>query len=305
VFDENQLREMGHPQRHELMRMLAAIENADPAAHDASPRRRMFVLTLIVVCCVVLAAWIGVLAATLPGDYRSGGWRGAWVGFDVALLAAFAVTGWAAWRRRQVLIICLVVLATLLCCDAWFDVVLDARTSGFELSVLSAVFVELPLATLAILGARRLLRLSLAVIRRYEGQTGEAPSLRQAKLVGGSPGSSLGDLFLEADARPDGRAGLRSGPRGGPRPESRGGPRPRAADHGDRGGSSLGGASDHGDSGEAGEAGETAAAAEHGMAGTGPGGPGSGGSGHRSTEPGLYLAHLDADVPARAADDVD
>ena len=56
---------------------------------------------------------------------------GAWVGFDLALLVAFAATGWAAWRRRQVLIICLVVLATLLCCDAWFDVVLDLRTSGF------------------------------------------------------------------------------------------------------------------------------------------------------------------------------
>jgi hypothetical protein len=38
------------------------------------------------------------------------------------------------FRRRQVPIICLVVLATLLCCDAWFDVVLDARTAGFELS---------------------------------------------------------------------------------------------------------------------------------------------------------------------------
>jgi hypothetical protein len=55
-----------------------------------------------------------------------------------------------------VLIICLVVLATLLCCDAWFDVALDARTAGFELSLLSAVVVELPLAALAGWGARRL-----------------------------------------------------------------------------------------------------------------------------------------------------
>ena len=131
---------------------------------------------MIIVCCVVLAAWIGVLAVTLPRYYRSGGWRGAWVGFDLALLTAFAVTGWAAWRRRQVLIICLVVLATLLCCDAWFDVVLDARTNGFELSLLTALFVELPLAGLAVLGARRLLRLSIAVIRRYEGETGGSPA---------------------------------------------------------------------------------------------------------------------------------
>ena len=247
MFDEDQLREMSHPARHELMRMLAAIENADPAAHDTSPRRRALVLAMIVVCCVVLAAWIGVLVVTLPRTYRSGGWRGAWVGFDVALLAAFAVTGWAAWRRRQVLIICLVVLATLLCCDAWFDVVLDVRTSGFGLSVLSAVCIELPLAGLAILGARRLLRLSLAVIRRYEGETGEIPGLRQAKIVGGSPGSSLSGLFTEGDARGPGRGAARSAARA----SARGGSWPRpAADHGDRAGPSLGAASDHGDAGE-------------------------------------------------------
>jgi hypothetical protein len=261
VFDEDQLREMSHADRHKLMRVLAALEHADPDAEHAGPRRRAIVLAVILVCCVVLAAWIGILAVTLPRYYRSGGWRGAWVGFDLALLATFAVTGWAAWRRRQVLIICLVVLATLLCCDAWFDVVLDARTSGFMLSVLSAVFIELPLASLAILGARRLLRLSMALIRRYEGETGETPSLRQGKIVGGTGGPYLSDLFTEGDApgaaraegrgggtRPEARGGAWSEARGGTRSEARGGSRPRAAaDHGDRAGPSLGGASDHGD----------------------------------------------------------
>jgi hypothetical protein len=211
VFDEDQLREMSHSERHRLMRALAAAEHADPGADHVSRRRRAIALTVIIVCCVVLAVWIGVLAVTLPRYYRSGGWRGAWVGFDLALLTAFAVTGWAAWRRRQVLIICLVVLATLLCCDAWFDVLLDARTKGFELSLLSAVFIELPLAGLAILGARRLLRLSISVVRRYEGETGDAPSLRQAKIIGGSPGSHLSDLFNEPGARPGPRRSLRAG----------------------------------------------------------------------------------------------
>jgi hypothetical protein len=40
----------------------------------------------------------------------------------------------------------------LLCCDAWFDVVLDSHTRGFEVSLLSALLVELPLAVLAIAG---------------------------------------------------------------------------------------------------------------------------------------------------------
>ena len=43
---------------------------------------------------------------------------------------------------------CLVVLATLLLCDAWFDVTLDVRTSGFLFSLLSALLIEIPLAAL-------------------------------------------------------------------------------------------------------------------------------------------------------------
>lgn len=244
VFDEDQLREMSHSERHRLMRALAAVENADPSADQVSSRRRAIALAVIIVCCVVLAAWIGVLAVTLPRYYRSGGWRGAWVGFDFVLLTAFAVTGWAAWRRRQVLIICLVVLATLLCCDAWFDVLLDARTKGFELSLLSALFIELPLAALAIVGARRLLHMSIAVVRRYEGEIGDAPSLRQATIIGGSPSSHLSDLFTEPCLQPRPKRGR------GPASASASG----ASDHGDDdyGGADYGGAdyggADFGDS---------------------------------------------------------
>jgi hypothetical protein len=233
VFDEDQLRQMSHGERHRLMRALAAAENDDPSADQVSSRRRAIVLAVIIVCCVVLAAWIGVLAVTLPRYYRAGGWRGAWVGFDVVLLAAFALTGWAAWRRRQVLIICLVVLATLLCCDAWFDVLLDARTRGFELSLLTALFIELPLAGLAILGARRLLHMSIAVVRRYEGESGDPPSLRQAKIIGGRPSSHLSDLFSEACPQP--------GSKRSPGPASASAP--GASDHGD----GDYGRADHGD----------------------------------------------------------
>ncbi|MGH3274483.1 MAG: hypothetical protein ACRDNZ_09230 [Streptosporangiaceae bacterium] len=217
MFDEDQLREMSHAERLRVMRALAALENQDPSPGTVSSRRRVVVLSVIVVCCIVLAAWIGVLAVTLPRYYRSGEWRGAWVGFDMALLVAFTITGWAAWRRRQILVICLVVLATLLCCDAWFDVMLDTRTRGFELSLLTALFIELPLAALAIYGARRLLHLSAAVVRRYEGETGPPPSLRQARIIGGSPGAPLSDLFQESSPPPGEKANpapasLRPGP---------------------------------------------------------------------------------------------
>jgi hypothetical protein len=168
-----------------------------------SERRRAIALTIIIGCCVVLAVWTAVLALTLPRYYRAGGWRGAWVGFDFALLLAFAATGWAAWRRRQVLIVCLIVLATLLCCDAWFDVVLDAHTSGFELSLLSAVLIELPLAAFAILTARRLLRMTMGIIGAPGTPAGQLPRLRQVPLLGLGPADRLRDLLPESA---DGRA---------------------------------------------------------------------------------------------------
>jgi hypothetical protein len=197
MIDQEDLRRMSPQERLELRRALAELDHMDRPPDGGSDRRRAILLIVIIACCIGLAAWTGLLAVSLPRYYRAGGWRGAWVGFDIALLCAFVVTGWASWRRRQILIICLVVLATLLCCDAWFDVVLDARTAGFQLSLLSAILVELPLAALAILGARRLLRMTNAVVRRYQGLTGPVPRLRNIPLVGVGPGRPLHDLLAE------------------------------------------------------------------------------------------------------------
>jgi hypothetical protein len=61
-----------------------------------------------------------------------------------------------------VLILLLMLTGTMLCCDAWFDVGTSLATSGLWISVLSAVFAELPLAFLAFAGARRLLRATVA-----------------------------------------------------------------------------------------------------------------------------------------------
>lgn len=200
MFDEEQLRRMSPQERLELRQALTRLDGPElRGGKRLTDRQRAMLLTFIVACCVILAAWTGLLAATLPRYYRAGGWRGAWVGFDIALLLAFAATGWAAWRRRQILIVCLVVLATLLCCDAWFDVVLDARTSGFVFSLLSAIVIELPLAALAILGARRLLRMTNAVMLRYRGESGKVPRLRKIPLIGVGPGRPLSDLLAEPE----------------------------------------------------------------------------------------------------------
>jgi hypothetical protein len=196
VINVDELRQMSPAERAELACALADLdatpaEQAGPGAPGepglrteselaGSPRTRFFALVAIIGCCLVLAAWIGVLAVTLPRYYRSGDWRGAWVGFDAGLLVTFAVTAWAGWRHRQLVIACLVVLATLLCCDAWFDVTLDLRTSDFLVSLLMALCVELPLAALALIAARRLIRLNV----RAAARTGRVPPLWKIPLYG-------------------------------------------------------------------------------------------------------------------------
>ena len=197
MLDERELRRMSPQERLSLRQRLAALDERDLPASEEGEGRRKLLLVAIILCCVVLAIWIGVLAVTLPRYYRAGGWRGAWVGFDLAELAAFIVTGWAAWRRRQILIICLVVLATLLCCDAWFDVVLDAHTKGFLFSLLSALLVELPLAAVAIYLARRLVRTTQAVMLRSQGVCGPVPGLWTMPMVAVHPRRPFSDVLGE------------------------------------------------------------------------------------------------------------
>jgi hypothetical protein len=192
VIDEAELRRMTRKERAGLMRVLCAMD-MPRLVTSGDPRRRRRFLVATIVCCVVLAAWIGVLAVTLPRYYRAGDWRGAWVGFDAAELIAFAVTAWAAWRGRQMLIMSLIVLATLLLADAWFDVTLDARTSGFLFSLLSALLIEIPLAVIAIMSARRLLRLTIDRIREHEGLPGPVPPLWRIPLYGYVEGGVLRD----------------------------------------------------------------------------------------------------------------
>ena len=125
-----------------------------------------------------------VLLFTLHRSFHSHYWRAAWVGFDFVLLFGFAATGWAFWRGRQIVIACLVVTGTLLCCDAWFDVILDLGTSGQWQSIASALIVELPIAFLMFAAARRLIRLS-AVVAVSKSADGEPPpSLWRTALVG-------------------------------------------------------------------------------------------------------------------------
>lgn len=182
MIDEAELRRMTPDERRQLAHALAAMDLPHPMMDPRVQRRRRFGLLIMMTCCVVLAAWIAILILTLPGRYTSTDWRTVWVGLDIAELAGFAATGWAAWHQRQVVIFFMIVTGTLLVCDAWFDVALDYGTSDFVTSIVSAVLVELPLAFFLFAAARRLVRVTIQTLMQLAGIAGPVPPLWQVPL---------------------------------------------------------------------------------------------------------------------------
>jgi hypothetical protein len=182
VINEADLREMSPRERRRLAHSLAAIDYPQPLLSIYLARGRRLGVLASIVACIVLVGWIIVLALTLRRSFHAEHWKFAWVGFDVILLAAFAATGWAFWRGRQIVIACLVVTGTLLCCDAWFDVVLDSGTSDVWGSVASALLVELPIAFLMFNAARRLIRLSAVVAVSESGDSSDCDNLPEDAL---------------------------------------------------------------------------------------------------------------------------
>ncbi|MFI6046712.1 helix-turn-helix domain-containing protein [Nocardia sp. NPDC051321] len=106
---------------------------------------------------VVLVPWILFVIRALPDGYTTDQWRLAWVGFDVLLLAGLGASAWLGFRRRRAAVPVLIATAALLCCDAWFDVVLDWSSDDRWGSLLLAVGAEIPLGLFLILRARHIL----------------------------------------------------------------------------------------------------------------------------------------------------
>ena len=184
MITEADLRELSPGERRQLARSLAVIDYPHPLLELNLRRGRKIGLLFSIIACTVLVGWIIVLVLTLNRDYTATHWRLAWVGFDVVLLAAFAATGWAFWRGRQIVIAFLLITATLLCCDAWFDVILDLGSSGVWVSIVSAIIVEIPLALLMFNASRRLIRLSALVAMSEAGDAEPVPPLWRIPLLG-------------------------------------------------------------------------------------------------------------------------
>jgi hypothetical protein len=99
---------------------------------------------------VLLVPWTVWLGETLPTRHVSEHWDLAWAGFDVALAGALSLTALCALRGSPWLIGAATTAATLLVCDAWFDVLTSASGRQLAQALAEALLAELPLAGVCI-----------------------------------------------------------------------------------------------------------------------------------------------------------
>lgn len=140
-------------------------------------------------CAVVLIPWTGLLFATLPAHYGANHWRFAWGGFDVGLGLALATTAMLVLRRSPFAEITATATATLLVCDAWFDVLTSRGTSDVAQAIASAVLIELPIAGVCFWMAANLAH-AVEVARPFLQSAGF--TIANGKLVPPSPTSDPG-----------------------------------------------------------------------------------------------------------------
>jgi hypothetical protein len=117
--------------------------------------RHPWVAPLFAAIALGLVPWTLYLGATLPARHvQQNFYNVAWAGFDVALAAAIVATAvGVAWQRLWVQGVA-ACAATLLVCDAWFDV-LSSNPGAYRLQAfLLAGFAELPTAAFCIYIAR-------------------------------------------------------------------------------------------------------------------------------------------------------
>jgi hypothetical protein len=103
---------------------------------------------LLALAAIGLVPWTLWLTFSLPSRHVTDDYDLAWVGFDIALAAAFGATAWATLRVSQWLVPLAAVTGTMLVCDAWFDIVTSSGGGDRLQAILEAVFAELPLAAL-------------------------------------------------------------------------------------------------------------------------------------------------------------
>jgi len=159
ILSEAQIAALTPEQRHDLITRLEQplSDVIDPALLGRIRRIR---LGLMVGGSMAMVPWLGYLSMTLPANYVAHNWPLTWIGFDILLVVFMLATATLGYLRRQLLVLAAFTTGVLLICDAWFDL-MTAGPRDLWLSVVTALLIEVPLATFMIYGAQRLLRLTM------------------------------------------------------------------------------------------------------------------------------------------------
>ena len=160
-------------------------------------------LELLWVCTIALIGWAIYIGLALPRDYDTRHWDLAWSGFDGLEILALGATAYFGWRGRQLLVGTAIAAATLLVCDAWFDIALDLGTPAVWGSLASAVFVELPLAFFLVHRVRLLLRITVLRLYPETDEKGRSMNLGRLPLLTTLVRGGAGDERAEGDTDTD------------------------------------------------------------------------------------------------------
>lgn len=183
MYTVDELKALSEHERAALLRQLLQLRQAEALVNRINRWRRRMFLAVITGASVGLIPWICFLGFTLPPQYKSDDWPLVWLGFDVLLLGSLAATAYLVWRQRQLAVVAAIITGTLLICDAWFDMTLAAGARDFGITVLTAVFGELPLAALLFTFTFRMLRMTMRLAWAHSGHEGPLPRLWRLHLI--------------------------------------------------------------------------------------------------------------------------
>jgi hypothetical protein len=134
---------------------LAETEPKEGAAPPVVPRLGRWLAPLFFLAGLGLLPWTAYLIVTLPGRHlQTGYYDFAWGGFDVALAALLVATGAGLMRRKLWVQSTATAAATMLLCDAWFDVLSSQPGRERLTAIVLAAVAELPSAAICLLIAR-------------------------------------------------------------------------------------------------------------------------------------------------------
>src|SRR3954452_22237845 len=125
-----------------------------------------WVAPLFALLGVGLVPWTAWIAYELPQRHLARHWDVAWGGVDAAMAGLLLATAFAAVRRSPWIQSTATAAATMLACDAWFDMATASRGSEEALAIATAILIELPLAVLCLWVARNVERAHELLLRR-------------------------------------------------------------------------------------------------------------------------------------------